>query len=141
MAYRGGITYITPPGGSIQWNDPDIVVPFRSGTQASWLRTSAQNDDIGMRVAKAYNFEVPSGKFDSEAKLYFDAGLAVSCSLAKCVIVGREYAQADEPELQMHFVLIVRECASGSSFERIGVGQMLGSFIRLAGSTIKIRIE
>lgn len=141
MAYRGRITYITPPGKSVLWNDRDIVVPFRSGTQASWLRSSAQSDDIGMRVARAYEFEVPSGTMDSEAELFFDDGLAASCSPARCVIVGREQALAHEPGLQMHYVLIVRERASGGSFERIGVAQMLGSFIRPAASAIKIRIE
>ena len=109
MAYEGGISYIEPPGDSVLWNDPDIILPLRNSNHVSWLRTSGQYDSLEIRVSRAYAFDVPSDTLESEAQLFYDNGIALPFLETKCVVIGRERERTDESISSSTFGLKLNE--------------------------------
>lgn len=131
MAFEGAISFIEPEGGQVDWNDSDVILPFGHRTQTSWLRTSHQNDSMAIR-AKALDFEVAPGATESEAFIAYDGDEVVTSTSTKCVIIGSEKQQTSNATAQKHYILIVKAVPGADdtkSYERVGVGCLLGKFV------------
>ncbi|KAF7932523.1 uncharacterized protein EAE98_003822 [Botrytis deweyae] len=142
MAFDGAITFIEPVGGQVSWNGAGVKLPFANltGYQTSWLRTSCQNDCVAIQ-AKVFDFNIPANASRSEACIYYDD--STICT-AKCVIVGTEKYHANDASMEKHYVLIVKplsDILSTISYERCGVGYMLGKYIRLGDPSVYVPIE
>ncbi|KAI9643121.1 hypothetical protein NHQ30_008856 [Ciborinia camelliae] len=145
MAFQGAISFIEPKDDSVDWNDGGVTLPFNNltGDQASWLITSRQNESLAIQ-AKAFDFEIPLNTSRSEADLYYDGGKDAKDSFTKCVIIGTDKQEVSNEGKKKHYVLIVKPITKSSgatSYERCGVGYVLGKFIRLDDSSLTVSIE
>jgi len=141
MAYEGGITFLAVPDGSLAWNS-QIKLPFINRGRTSWIATSRYDDSVALRC-EAMDFDVVSASSELEAYIQYDGGDASPSEPTKCIIVG-SHKQFENDEGRQHYVLIVRSkpgASSGNSYERIGVGHMLGKFIRFEQPAVVITID
>ncbi|KAF5869598.1 putative protein kinase domain-containing protein [Botrytis fragariae] len=142
MAFDGAVSFIEPGGGQVSWNDAGVKLPFANltGYQTSWLQTSCQNDSVAIQ-AKVFDFNIPANASRSEAYIYYDDS---TISTAKCVIVGTDKYHANDASMKKHYVLIVKplsDILSTVSYERCGVGYILGKYIRLGDPSVYVSIE
>ncbi|OCK81870.1 HET-domain-containing protein [Lepidopterella palustris CBS 459.81] len=143
MAFNGVISFIEPEGGQVNWNDHDIILPFADRTQASWLRTSHRGDSVAIR-AKAFDFEIAVGASESEAFISYDGDNVSTSASTKCVIIGSEKQQVSDAGTRIHYVLIVKATSDApgtTSYERVGVGYLLGKFVLLNRPSVPVTIE
>ncbi|KAF2715969.1 HET-domain-containing protein [Polychaeton citri CBS 116435] len=132
MAFEGPISFIEPPGGGIQWNQAGVHLPFPRPTQSSWLKTSHLQDNIAIR-ADAYEFFIEKTLVNEAVYLSYDSGKPLSSNEVKCVIIGIETDRPGDLRERKHYTMLVSQVtqASGTDrYERVGVGCMLGKFIR-----------
>ncbi|KAF7866833.1 hypothetical protein EAF04_005674 [Stromatinia cepivora] len=142
MAFDGAISFIEPGGGQVDWNDTGVTLPFAdlACDQTSWLKTSCQNDSLAIQ-AKAFDFTIPTGAGRSEASVYYDGE---TITPTKCVIIGTDKQNVNDASTKKHYVLIIKsvpEASGGISYERVGVGYMLGKFIHPDESSVAVTIE
>lgn len=132
MAFEGAISFLAPDGGTVDWNDDNVIIPFAPvGTQYSWLHTSRQNDEIAIR-APAFEFATETSA-RKEYYLSYDDDQNVPRADMKCVIIGTE-KQVKDAGRKKHYVMLVSRNAQASvahSYERIGIGHLLGNSIIL----------
>ncbi|TGO50291.1 hypothetical protein BOTNAR_0398g00040 [Botryotinia narcissicola] len=142
MAFDGAISFIEPGGGQVSWNDAEVELPLAklTGGQASWLQTSCQDDSVAIQ-AKAIDFDIPANASESEAYIYYDDS---TISTAKCVIVGTDKNHVNGASMKKNYVLIVKpllDVLGTTSYERCGVGYILGKYIRLDNLSVSVLIE
>ncbi|TEY36395.1 hypothetical protein BOTCAL_0553g00050 [Botryotinia calthae] len=142
MAFNGAISFIELGGGQVSWNDAEVKLPFANlaGDQTSWLRKSCQNDSVAIQT-KVFDFDIPANASRSEAYIYYDDP---TISTAKCAIVGTDKYHGNDTSMKKHYVLIVKPLShslGGTSYERCGVGYMLGKYIRLGNPSVYVSIE
>ncbi|KAF7896065.1 hypothetical protein EAF00_006080 [Botryotinia globosa] len=142
MAFDGAISFIEPGGGHVSWNDTGVKLPFANltGYQSSWLRTSCQNESVAVQ-AEAFDFDIPENTSKSEAYIYYDDSMI---GTTKCVIVGTDKHQVNGASMKKHYVLIVKpllDVLGTTSYERCGVGYILGKYIRLDDLSVFVSIE
>ncbi|KAF2492573.1 HET-domain-containing protein [Lophium mytilinum] len=149
MAFEGEISFIEPGGGKIDWNRadiilPDIILPSTTRAPVSWLRTSHRGDVVAIR-AKAFKFEDAGDTVDAtDRQEFYDGGKELPRALTKCVVIGSEKPHVSNTDRRMHYVMIVRAISNApnaASYERVGVGYMLGKFIGLSRSPLDVTIE
>lgn len=132
MAYKGGIDYTTPEGGTAEWETIDITEPWTRGSVLN--TTSAPQDGVIAIPATVRNFQV-ANRVPGEVKLYYDTGRTKGSAgqRAQCVVVAKEKTAA--PGIfGKHYVLLVafKKADSGRGrkiYERIGSGFMMGKHI------------
>ncbi|TGO11614.1 hypothetical protein BTUL_0105g00040 [Botrytis tulipae] len=142
MAFDGAISFIEPGGGHVSWNDAGVKLPFANltGYQTSWLRTSCQNDSVAIK-AEAFDFDIPANAGKIEAYIYYDDS---TTSTAKCVIFGTDKHHVNGASMKKHYVLIVKpllDVLGTTSYERCGVGYILGKYIRLDDLSVFVSIK
>jgi hypothetical protein len=128
MSYVGGIDYMKPVGGSVIWKK-----------DVSWVIKNGQASMTLKGVARDY--EVPTGTETSEAAFDMDVPNQSHNNPLRCVVVGIEKVGDDEKK-KKHYVVVVCEVSStgdAAEYERVGVGQMLGRFIKDETSDALIR--
>jgi hypothetical protein len=143
MAFESVISFIEPEGGQVDWNDPDVILPFANRAQASWLRTSHRSDSVAIR-AKAFGFGVAVGASESKAFLSYDGGKVPTSASTKCVIIGSEKQHVSDAGTRIYYVLIVKAISDApgtTSYERVGVGYLLGKFILLSRPSVPVTIK
>jgi hypothetical protein len=143
MASDGVISFIKPEGGQVDWNDKNITLPFQDHTQASWLRTSHRNDSVAIR-AQAFDYDIASSASAAQADLSWDNGQALPSAATKCVIIGSEKRQVTDLRNRIHYVLIVKarlKEPGAVSYERVGVGYLIGKFIDLDRAAVSIDVD
>lgn len=141
MAYEGGITFLPVPGGSLAWNTK-IKLPFVHQGRTSWIATSRFNDSVALQC-EAFDFDISSAYTETEAYFQCDGGDGLPPDTAKCVIVG-SHKQFENSEGRQHYVLLVQRrpgSSSAKSYTRIGVGHMLGKFIRFEKPMVAVTID
>ncbi|KAH9876710.1 hypothetical protein J1614_003842 [Plenodomus biglobosus] len=139
MAYEGPISFFDPVGGQVDWNDghDGVSLPFHNRAQSSWLKTSNRSESNALR-AHVFGLSPALGNArEEEAFASFDSAEVVPFASVKCFVVGAENQVTLEQDLRKHFVVLVRKSESLNqfvSYERVGVGHMLGKFIRFEES-------
>ncbi|ESZ91413.1 hypothetical protein SBOR_8202 [Sclerotinia borealis F-4128] len=136
MAFQGAISFIKPRGREVDWNDANVTRPFASlaHDQASWLRTSRQNDNVAIK-AQAFDFQIPAGTSRSEASLYYDGDEYAQGPFTKCMIIGTDKQQVSNATTKKYHVLIVdpiSDVPNETSYKRIGVGHLLVNWLSLS---------
>jgi hypothetical protein len=144
MAYKGGIDYTTPEGGTAEWETNDITEPWTRGFGSA--THSAPQDGIIAIPAVVRNFQV-ANRAPDEVKLFYDTGRVKGSDgqRAQCVVVAKDRRGRFEG-LKRHYVLLValKKAESGRGrkiYERIGAGFMLGKHIAFGepGTEAEIR--
>jgi hypothetical protein len=144
MAYKGGIDYLDLPFDGVDW-DEQIRSPWNPGSREVW-HTGDQAGIVELSaIARDFDF---TGTTGPESKLIYDIpGRSSGPSQSvKCVVVGRLKNSGQNERNKMHYVLLVSPISSqvtrgGQVCERVGVGQVLGRWIKLdpPGTPVKIR--
>jgi hypothetical protein len=144
MAYRGGIDYTTPEGGTAEWETHDITEPWTRGSGSTTI--SAPQDGIIAIPAIVRNFQV-ANRLRDEVKLFYDTGRVRGSDgqRAQCVIVAKDKGGRSLGS-KRHYVLLValKKADSGRGrkvYERIGAGFMLGKHIALGEPGIDAEIR
>jgi hypothetical protein len=116
MAYTGTIDYIPAEFGGTEW---EVM-------HTQWDSGPNKTDD-GVLVAQARDYI--AGNKDS--MLVFDSPLGFRQGLSKCVVLGRQKGSQPDRE-KVHYVLLVQPrplSSQGQTYERVGVGTLLGNDI------------
>ncbi|CAN9134035.1 unnamed protein product [Alternaria alternata] len=129
MAVLGGIDFLSPPGGKVDWNTSDVDLPpaLRRRMTQDQRKTLpqrpadslAEGDEI---KAKAFSFAITS-RLHGEQGLYFDDDTERAEGHVKAVIICS--SQEEDPNMKVHHVLLIVEAAPSTeppTYERIGVG-------------------
>jgi hypothetical protein len=145
MAHKGGIDYLDLPFDGVDWEEQEIRSPWTPGSSGIWHT----EDEAGIvelsAVARDLDFKGPTGQ---ESKIVYDAPAKTDgpSQNVKCVVVGRLKGAGQSARNRMHYVLLVGPKPSqvsrgGQVCERIGVGYILGRWIKLEqpGTAVKIR--
>ena len=146
MAFKGGIDYLELPFDGVDWEEQEIRSPWTPGSRGVW-HTGDQAGVVELSaVARDFDF---TGKTGPESKLIYDRPPRSDGSIqpVKCVVVGRLGKGAGQNEQnRMYYVLLVTTKTSqvtrgALACERVGVGHVLGQWIRLdqPGTLVKIR--
>ncbi|KAF2849633.1 HET-domain-containing protein, partial [Plenodomus tracheiphilus IPT5] len=131
MAYAGGIGYITPPFGEVDWEREEIQSPWRN------LKGYDARQDLNSKsalTAVARRFDV-RGRKPNDVKLVYDAEnpRGVAGEKAQCVIIARSKEGLLQHEKMFYVLLIVFTGELGADGEReyirVGAGTMLGKYI------------
>lgn len=143
MAYKGGIDYTTPEGGTAEWETNDITEPWTRGSGSATI--SAPQAGIIAIPAIVRNFQV-ANRLPEEVKLFYDTGRVKGSDgqRAQCVVVAKD-KHARVEGLKRHYVLLValKKADSGRGrkiYERIGAGFMLGKHIAFKEPGIEAEI-
>ena len=144
MGYKGGIDYLDLPFNGVEWDEKALRSPWTLGvgmwhtdSQPGFVELSALVRDFDVQAAAGLGFKII---YDVPAKRDGPRpGL-------KCVILGRLQSPNLAVADRTHYVLWVALSATQASgleqiYERVGVGYMPGSAIRLdqPGEAVKIR--
>jgi hypothetical protein len=145
MAYKGGIDYLELPFDRVDWEEEEIRSPWKPGSRGVW-HTGDQAGIVELSaVARDFDF---TGTTGPESKIIYDnpAKSSGPSPPVKCVVVGRLKSEGQNGLNRMHYVLLVTPKASqvgrgGQVCERVGVGYVLGRWIKLdqPGASVKIR--
>ncbi|KAF4304736.1 serine threonine protein kinase [Botryosphaeria dothidea] len=127
MAYEGGIDYLNPPFNGTDW-ERGIKSPWtqQSSQESSWHTT----DRRGNRVleGKAYKFSV-----GNDDDITFDHEDNKEVENLGCVVIGTSKLGIDQKNKEYYVLVIGKQ--SGSGWERIGAGKLLGKSIAFDGAT------
>ena len=146
MSFKGGIDYLELPFDDADWNEQEIRSPWAAGSREVW-HTGDQTGVVELSaVARDFHF---TGKTGPESKLIYDRPpkSGDSSHSVKCVVGGRLREDAGQSEqMRIHYVLLVTAKASyikegALVCERVGVGHLLGQWIRLDQPGIPVRIR
>jgi hypothetical protein len=144
MAYKGGIDYTAPPGGTADWETNDISEPWTRGLGPN--ADSAPQDGVIAIPAIVRDFAVANRQPD-EVKLIYDTGRTKGSDgqRAQCVVVAKDKRGASQG-LKRHYVLLVapKQTTGGRGrkvYERIGAGYIRGKYISLDKPGIKAEIQ
>ncbi|KAG9201544.1 hypothetical protein G6514_005551 [Epicoccum nigrum] len=129
MAVLGGIDFLSPPGGEVDWNTSDVVLPpaLRRRMTQDQRKTLPQRPADSLAegdaiTARAFNFAITS-QLHGEQGLYFDDDRARDEGQVKAVVICS--SQEKEQNMKVHHVLLIVEAAPSTvppTYERIGVG-------------------
>ncbi len=142
MAFEGAISFLEPWGGEVDWNEVGVELPFAHRTQSSWLKTSHLPDSNAIH-SQAFDLAHVANSMMSEAYLSYDGGKALPTTMTKCVIVGSEQGHMKDPVERRHYIMLISNSTQtngATSYERVGVGYLLGRFIDLA-NPVSVSIE
>ena len=144
MAYQGGIDYVTPPGGTAEWEMNDILEPWTRGLSPG--TDSAHRDGIIAIPAIVRGFEL-NLRLPGEYKLVYDTDKPREPEeqRTQCVIVAKDKHGRSEGT-KRHYILLVAPkqeaiCHGRRIFERIGAGYILGKYIDLDQAGIEAEIH
>lgn len=144
MAYSGGIDYINPPFGLMDWNE--IESPWSVGGRhgGGGVLTDTRGGNISlMATAQAYKQDFSLRIHSDECEIVLDSPGASDQASFKCVVLGKKKGRASLED-KVHYVLIIKEIAErhrdGSRvYERVGVGSLPGRCIDPAESRVHIQ--
>ena len=136
MSRKGGIDYLDPPFGKVEWELAEIQLPEHLG-QPEFEVEINEGADIGL-LAIARDFEIPGGDENDDFELIYDDDEHESFDEQpfQCVIVAMSRDLRAAPQ-KTYYVLIVAQIAAwdeargGIIYERVGVGRLPGSYIAL----------
>jgi hypothetical protein len=149
MAHRGGIDYLDPPFGKIEWEAKEIRSPWSPEAVGVWY----SSDEAGTveLSAVARDFDRNSVEDRNDAKIIYDVPPPTDWEgeEVKCVVLGKleSTGSADRQlENRKHWIMVVlvmpsRVAPRKQICKRVGVGYVPGKLIDLdqQGLPVKIR--
>jgi len=139
MAFDGPISFKNlPEGGEVDWNlggVDGVKLPFGTDTQSSWywwVRPANLGRSAAIQ-AKGFDFNIPATSSGEEYLCCFDdpENLPADRNEIKCVIVGsQKWKKKQEGKHYVIFVLKKQNERGVEVYERVGMGHLLGKFIR-----------
>ena len=135
MAYKGGIDFIDHPFRSAEWEVRELTPPWTRGGNPLIANSTPPDGEVAIE-ATVRNFDV-SGRQQDDVKLSYDTErrTASDGQRAQCVIMAKASNYPSDRERRYHVLLVMpTQAASGrgmKTYERVGVGYMLGKFIKL----------
>ncbi|KAH6981725.1 hypothetical protein BKA56DRAFT_632063 [Ilyonectria sp. MPI-CAGE-AT-0026] len=132
MAYEGGITFMDVPFDGVQWDDSQILSPWsRSSTSSSSWHTGDSKSRILEGTAREINLA------QALKHIVFDKMIPHHDGALRCIVVGSQKPEiAPNVATRKHYVLVITkrfDIADYTTYERVGVGTLLGSWIALDG--------
>lgn len=133
MAYNGGIDYLQPEFGSVDWEP----------IQSPWSQTRTPMSNIVL-VAKACKYNPKLMKND-ECHVTFDLGDVTEREWYSCVILDRDKGTSDQDRCK-NWVLIIASTARQDQYdnliyERIGAGYVSGRCVSHVPYTESVHIH
>lgn len=144
MAYKGGIDYTTPEGGTAEWEMNDITEPWTRGSASATI--SAPQSGVIAISATVRNFQVANRRPD-EVKLFYDTERRKGSDgqRAQCVVVAKNKVGRSEGLKRYYVLLVALKIADNGRgrrvYQRIGAGYMLGKHIELKEPGIDAEIQ
>jgi hypothetical protein len=141
MAYKGGIDFIDPPFQSADWEAQELHPPWtynRADNELSFTVPSSSSaappppEEETAIVATVRNFDV-AGRQAHEVKFSYDTErrTASDGQRAQCIIVAKGREARSDRDRKYYVMLVTPLPGEAGVYERVGVGVMLGKFIRL----------
>lgn len=141
MAYTGGIDYISPPFGDVDWEDlkspwSSNLVPFDGR-----LRTEDRGGNVNL-IAKARYYNSLDAS-DGQVEIVLDCPGGSQPLATKAVVLGVQKGEAPL-KYRTHYLLIIAESAARDRdgtkiYERVGAGLLPGRCI--SGEEITVKIQ
>jgi hypothetical protein len=129
MAVLGGIDFLSPPGGKVDWNISEVVLPpaLRRRMTQDQRKTLPKRPADSLTegdaiIATAFSFAANS-RLHGEQGLYFDKVTAPAEGQVKAVIICS--SQEKDQNMKVHHVLLIVKAAPSTApptYKRIGVG-------------------
>ena len=139
MAFDGPISFKNlPKGGEVDWNlggRDGVKVPFDSHIRSSWywwVRPANLGRSAAIQ-ATGFDFNIPETSSGDEYLCSFDdpETLPADRNQIKCVIIGsQKQKKMEEGKHYVIFVLKKQNERGVEVYERVGMGHLLGKFIR-----------
>lgn len=120
MAYTGGIDYISPNFGGMDWEE----------IQSPWDGKAGSGDNM-MLVTTARDYKAD----DQVGKIVFDDPQSFPRLGMKCVVLGKEKGRSPSND-KLHYILVVQE--RNDRYERVGVGYLPGRCLGQGAKKINI---
>ncbi|KAF6789035.1 hypothetical protein CSOJ01_14877 [Colletotrichum sojae] len=141
MAYSGGIDYISPLFGGVDWEDLQSPWSSNLGAFDDGLRTVGREDNVEL-IGDARSYISPDTS-DGQGEIILDCPGGCQPSVTKAVAIGIPKGEAPL-KYRMHYLLIIAESAArdrdGSRiYERVGAGLLPERFISGEGVRVKIQ--
>ncbi|KAI0198028.1 hypothetical protein F4808DRAFT_473132 [Astrocystis sublimbata] len=136
MARAGGIDYISPPFGGVDWSK--LSSPWSSDFIDGTGDLKPPNDNSiekAALVAEACDYDAAKAVLDGDGEIILDDPLGAQQPAAQCVVLGvKKGAKRLEVRDRMHYLLVVattnRKDGSGLRiYERVGAGYLPGRCI------------
>ncbi|KAK3487577.1 uncharacterized protein B0T23DRAFT_322736 [Neurospora hispaniola] len=132
MAYKGGIAYLDPPFGRVDWRVAEI--------RGNWYGQGSNRAELSAKTRKFRMGE--TGTEDFNITWDIPGEIDIEKAVIRCVVVGNLKQRDPKPMKSTHYVLIVRLREHGAElatdetdiYERVGVGTMLGKYLDLDNS-------
>lgn len=139
MAYKGGIDYVDPPFGEIEWEHQEIRSPW-SARESKTLHSTASVPLKQTLTVVARDFALGKPE-DKSSAIFYDIAGQTDGQNTKCVVVGRHKSGVLASD-KLHYVLLIRTKRSKThEYERVGVGYMPGRMIALSGQGLEVKVD
>jgi hypothetical protein len=141
MAYKGGIDFMDPKFQSADWETEELHPPWTYKHNHNVAVPAPPPEQEVAITATVRNFDV-AGRQAHEVKFSYDTErrTASNGQRAQCVIVAKGRESRSDRD-RKYFVLLVTPVPGREGvYERVGVGVMLGKFIRLDGEGVAAKM-
>ncbi|KAF2670438.1 HET-domain-containing protein [Microthyrium microscopicum] len=129
MAYKGAVSFLEPPKGSVRWNKA-LQINLTGTETTSWLHAA---DSLWIKAPVLELVEDASQLFD-KMNLTYDIPDEAKQRTKKVVVIGTLGRQDDPIATQYVLVISPKEHSDTGVYERIGAGYMPNKFLK-SGST------
>ncbi|KAF3804247.1 hypothetical protein GCG54_00000597 [Colletotrichum gloeosporioides] len=145
MACKGGIDYISPSFGGVDWEKMRSPWSKATGGFESKIQTDDRGGDVAL-VAEARDYNLLNLR-DGQGEIIFDRPGDSHQPSTKCVVLGKQKAIAplgdNTNNMRDHYLLIVastnkRDKDGHLIYERVGAGYLPGKFIGSTGEEVRI---
>lgn len=142
MACKGGIDYISPSFGKVDWEKMDSPWSHGAGGFKAELQTDKRGGNVALIAqARSYNaFALREG----QGEIIPDRPGGSQQPATKCVVLGIQQTAADlGDDMKEHYVLIVASTNQKDEgghliYERVGAGYLPGKFIKSDSEMVRI---
>ncbi|KAI5464982.1 heterokaryon incompatibility protein-domain-containing protein [Mariannaea sp. PMI_226] len=142
MAYQGRITFMDVKFDTVQWEETQIRSPWinHDSSSSRWHTGYTDSNTYLRGRARGLNLALASKHIICDKGNPPPQGREI-----KCIIVGKQRAEVEQNvEVQVHYVLVVAKSLDSKhdvTYERVGIGALLGSWIDLDGNGLAVRIR
>ncbi|KAI1076238.1 HET-domain-containing protein [Whalleya microplaca] len=129
MAYKGEISYIDAPFGSVDWSSDDIKYPFDSGPRPcpSERRAGKPTPEI---VALARHLNFRDDPIEIQKRIVLDEVTVENINTLRCIVLGKDKHRGQGKS--NHYVLVIKLSTPRlptGPYLRVGIGSLLASHI------------
>ncbi|TDZ53225.1 hypothetical protein CTRI78_v007064 [Colletotrichum trifolii] len=141
MSCKGGIDYISPEYGDVEWQE--MASPWSSSLKdmADDMQSDIEGADITL-IAYAQDYELLDLR-NGPREIIFDRPGGSQQSYTRCVVLGKQKSRMYSED-GTHYVLVIEETtqlseAGNRIHERVGAGSLPGNCIKAEKTLVMIR--